>query len=100
MLGDPGAIRALARPLRHRAEELRELGDQLVGQARSASWEGMAADAMRRAVGGSAHGLRRTADLHDDAAAALERHADRVAAALEAIESALHALKKALGAVA
>jgi hypothetical protein len=98
MFGDPGAIRALARPLHERAGELRALSGRLVDQARATSWEGLAADAMRAVVGGSAGDLRRTADLHDEAAAALERHADHIAAALAAIERTLHAHKKALGA--
>ena len=99
MIGDPGAIRALARPLRRRADELHTLSDRLVDQARATSWQGVAADAMRVAVGASANGLRRTADLHDEAADALERHADHVAAALAAIEGTLHALKRVMGAV-
>jgi len=99
MIGDPGAIRALARPLRQRAEEIRDLGDRLVAQAHTTSWEGLAAEAMRSAVRHSAAGLRRTAALHDDAADALERHADHVATAQATIRAAVHALKDALGAL-
>jgi uncharacterized protein YukE len=96
MIGDPSAIRALARPLRHRADEVRALADRLVGTAQATRWEGLAAEAMRGAVRGSASGLRRTAGIHDDAADALERYADDVAAAQAVIRAALDALKKAL----
>lgn len=96
MIGDPSAIRALARPLRRRADEVRDLADRLVGAAQATRWEGIAAEAMRGAVRGSAGGLRRTADVHDDAADALERYADDVAAAQAVIRDTLHALKQAL----
>jgi uncharacterized protein YukE len=99
MIGDPGAIRALARPLRRRADEIRDLADRLVATAVATSWDGLAADAMRGAVRHSADGLRRTAALHDDAADALERHADSVGAAQAAIKRAVEALKDALGAL-
>ena len=99
MIGDPGAIRALARPLRRRADEIRDLADRLVATAAATSWDGLAADAMRGAVRRSAAGLRRTALLHEDAAEALERHAEHVGAAQAAIKAAVAALKDALGAV-
>lgn len=99
MIGDPGAIRALARPLRHRAQEIRDLADRLDRTAHRTRWDGLAAEAMRRAVRGSAGGLRHTAALHDEAGEALERHADHVAAAQAAIRTALSALKDALGAL-
>ena len=99
MIGEPGAIRALARPLRLRAEEIRELAARLTRQADATPWEGMAAEAMRGAVRRSSGALHRTADLHDEAADALERHADRVATALAVIDRALDALKDALGAL-
>lgn len=98
MIGDPSAIRALARPLRRRADEIRDLADRLVATAAATSWDGLAADAMRAAVRRSAVGLRGTATLHDDAADALERHADHVGAAQTAIRAAVTALKDALGA--
>ena len=41
-------------------------------------WEGLAADAMRARVRAQVEGLRRTADLADDAAVALDQHADEV----------------------
>lgn len=99
MFGDPAAIRALARALRRRAEELHDLADQLVDAAETAAWQGLAADAMRAATRHSAGGLRRTAALHEDAAEALERHAHRVGIVHDALERAVHALSHALGAL-
>jgi uncharacterized protein YukE len=99
MIGDPSAIRALARALTRRAEDIHDLAGRVVDQADAVPWQGLAADAMRAAVQHGAAGLRRTAGLHEDAAAALERHADQVAAAQAAIREAVHGLKRVLGAL-
>jgi hypothetical protein len=89
MYGDTTRIRALADALRERAEEIRGLADQLGIRADRVPWHGLAADAMRLHVRGRAAALRRTADLHDEAAAALDRHAhevDRLKDLIAAIE--------------
>ncbi|WP_017933342.1 WXG100-like domain-containing protein [Nocardioides sp. Iso805N] len=99
MFGDPAAIRALAHALRRRADEIHDLADQLVAAAENTAWQGLAADAMRAATRHSAGGLRHTAALHEDAAEALERHARRVGVVHDALDSAVHALSHALGAL-
>jgi hypothetical protein len=86
MLADPNVIRGLARALRGRAGEIRAQADLLLGHAGAVRWTEQAADAMRaRAVDGAGD-LRRSAALHDDAAAALERHA----AAVEHVQALIH----------
>ena len=58
-------------------------------------WEGLAADAMRARVRAQVGGLRRTAELADDAAVALDQHADevdRLKALIAAIERKAMAL--------
>lgn len=96
MLGDPAAISALARALRRRADEIRDLAAQLAQAATAVAWEGAAADAMRGAAQRTAGGLRRTAALHDDAADALDRHAHGVTVVEDALTAATHTLTKAL----
>ena len=78
MYGDTGVIRGLARRMRDQADDLRGEADTLVGQAEAVWWTGWAADAMRSRARARGSALRRTATLHDDAAQALERHADEV----------------------
>lgn len=78
MYGDTTAIRALARRLRERADEIRDLAADLATRTDAVPWTGLAADAMRAHTGVRVGGLRRTARLHDDAAEALERHAREV----------------------
>lgn len=96
MYGDPDRIRALARALRHRAEQIRAQADRLAARGDTVAWTGQAADAMRARARAGAGGLRRTAALHDDAAHALERHARAVAGTLEEIERAEHLVTGAL----
>ena len=58
-------------------------------------WQGLAADAMRARVRAQVGALRRTAELADDAAAALDQHADevdRLKALIAAIERKAMAL--------
>jgi len=88
MYADPNAIRALAGALRARAEEIRAAADQLVGDATAVRWTEQAAEAMRGRAADGASDLRRSALLHDDAAAALERHA----AAVEHVQAVIHAV--------
>lgn len=93
--GDPGAIRALAARLREQAAEVRSEAERLRGLADAVPWTGRAADAMRERARAGAAGLRRTADLHEDAAEALDRHAaevERRQAQVAAVERRFHAL--------
>jgi len=78
MYGDTSAIRHRARELRRLADEVRADADLLAGRSAAVPWQGLAAEAMRAAAGARVTGLRRAADLHDDAAAALDQHADAV----------------------
>ena len=78
MYGDTTTIRALARRLRERADEIRDLATDLTARADAVPWTGLAADAMRAHAGVRLASLLRTARLHEDAAEALERHAREV----------------------
>jgi hypothetical protein len=89
MYGDTEAIRGLARTMREQGSALRSEAAFLLTGAESVPWQGLAADAMRALVREQAASLRRTAGLSDDAARALERHADevdRLKALISAIE--------------
>ena len=78
MYGDTMVIRRLARDLREQAIDIRAEARALDGKVQSTTWTGKAADAMRT------HAARRLIDLHDsakrhdDAADALDHHADEV----------------------
>jgi hypothetical protein len=78
MYGDTEAIRSLARDLRRLGDDIRGESDRLLAAAQAVPWEGVAADAMRCLARHRAGALRRTAALHDEAAAALDDHADAV----------------------
>lgn len=78
MYGDSEAIRGLARTMRRQGTALRSQADWLLARAEAVPWEGLAAEAMRARVRAQVGGLRRTADLADDAAVALDQHADEV----------------------
>jgi hypothetical protein len=78
MYGDATAIHGLADQLRIRAGEIRDAATQLTDAVAEVAWEGLAADAMRSHTGLQLTALRHTAELHDDAADALDQHADRV----------------------
>ena len=72
--------------------------DALLARAESTPWSGLAADAMRLRARTQVAALRRTAGLHDEAATALERHADevdRIKALIAAIEHKVLALVEA-----
>lgn len=78
MYGDTEAIRALARTLRRLGDDIRWEADRLLARAEAVPWQGVAADAMRCLARYRVGELRRTAGLHDQAAAALDDHADAV----------------------
>ena len=91
MYGDTTTIRALARRLRERADEIRDLAAGLTTSAREVAWDGLAADAMRTHVETRVRALYRSACLHDDAADALDRHAHEV----DRVKDLIHQLKEA-----
>jgi methyl-accepting chemotaxis protein len=91
MYGDTTTIRALARRLRERGDEIRDLAAGLGASARDVAWDGLAADAMRTHVETRVRALYRTACLHDDAADALDRHAREV----DQVKDLLHDIKDA-----
>jgi hypothetical protein len=98
MYGDTHAIRALAGTMRGHSAAIITEADALLARAEGTAWEGLAADAMRLRVREQAASLRRTAALHDEAASALERHAervDRLKALIAAIEHQAMALVEA-----
>ena len=81
--------------MRDQGASLRSQADLLLNRAEAAPWEGFAADAMRARVRAQVGALRHTADLSDDAAVALEQHADevdRLKALIAAIEHKAMAL--------
>jgi hypothetical protein len=78
MLTDTSGIRHLARRIRERAEEIRAEGTRLRRRAEDVPWQGRSAEAMRTRLAARLTALAATADLHDDAADALERHAGAV----------------------
>lgn len=88
MYGDTGTIRALARQLHRRGQDLREAADDLLGHARTVAWAGLAADAMRELATDHARRLAACADAHEAAADALERHAREVDHVKELIAAA------------
>jgi hypothetical protein len=95
MYGDTDAIRGLARTMRGQAATLRAEAGHLLARAEAVPWEGLAADAMRARVRAQVGGLRRAAELADDAARSLVHHADevdRVKALITAIERKVMAL--------
>ena len=98
MYGDTEAIRGLARTMREQGAALRSEATTLLARAEAVPWQGLAADAMRARVQTQVPSLRRTARLSDDAAVALDRHADevdRLKALIAAIERRVMALVSA-----
>ncbi len=87
MYGDTRAIRELARTMRTEGTALRAEADALLARSEAVAWTGLAADAMRASVHAQTSALRRTATLADDAAAALDHHADEVDRLKELIAS-------------
>lgn len=95
MYGDTSAIRRLAQSMREQALDIGLEADRLVGQADNTHWTGLAAEAMRARARDRAAALRRSGGLHDDAAQALERHAeavDRLKELIAAIERRVRSL--------
>ncbi|GAA4702604.1 hypothetical protein [Nocardioides conyzicola] len=92
MLTDTTGIRQLARQLRERAEEIRAEAAFVRRRTDDVPWQGRAADAMRTQVAAQLTVLAATADLHDDAAAALDRHAGAVESVGGAVAGVLHDL--------
>jgi hypothetical protein len=95
MYGDTEAIRGLARTLRDQSAALRAEGATLLDGAETAMWQGLAAEAMRWRVREQVAALARTAGLAEEAATALEEHADevdRLKALIAAIEQRVLAL--------
>jgi hypothetical protein len=89
MLADTDSIRALAGSFRERAAELRDEAARLDTSATDVAWDGLSADAVRERAHERTAALRRTADLHEDAAEALDRHAAEVDRMLGLVGSAL-----------
>lgn len=95
MYGDTRVIRRLAGELRDRAEDIRREADRLVARTDAVGWLGQAGEALRERVRERALALRRSAGRHEDAAAALERHArevERLQQLIEEIERRVHRL--------
>ena len=95
MYGDTEAIRGLARTMRGQGDGAALRGRLAAGPRRGGALDGLAADAMRARVRAQVGALRRTAGLADDAAVALDRHADevdRLKALIAAIERKVMAL--------
>jgi len=78
MYGDTEAIRGLARTMRDQGTTLRSQAGVLLTRAEAVPWQGLAAEAMRARGRAQVGALRRAAELADDAAAALDQHADEV----------------------
>lgn len=98
MFVDTGAVRHLAATLTERAVELRETATGLHRRVADVPWHGAAADAMRTHAAGRLAALLRSADLHDDAGAALVKHADAVDAALAWLASVVDTADRAVDA--
>lgn len=99
MVGDPAQIRAVAARLRREADEVRSVGAR-VGAARGVEWRSAAAEAFRDRVTEAVHGERRTAQLLDEAAAALDAHAAGVERTLAELVRLAHATQAAAQRVA
>lgn len=81
--------------MRHQAEDIRSRADALVGRTDQVHWKGKGGDALRARARERAADLRRSAQLHDDAAQALENHAkevDELKALIKEIERKMHNL--------
>jgi uncharacterized protein YukE len=79
MVGEPEAIRAVARRLRQEAEQVRVTAGR-IGATGDVPWRSGAADAFRERVAQRAAGSRRAAQLLHDAAEAVDQHARAVEA--------------------
>jgi uncharacterized protein YukE len=100
MYGDTSTIRAFARQFRERAEEIRSEAERVDTRAAEVAWQGLAAAAMRARTEQRTAALRRTAELHDLAAGALDAHAaevDRIKSLIAAVERQARDLLAAAG---
>jgi uncharacterized protein YukE len=96
MLTDTSGIRHLARRMRERAEEIRTEGARVRRRIDDVPWQGRSAEAMRTHMAARLTTLATTADLHDDAAEALERHAGAVDAVAGLAGGLVHGLERLL----
>lgn len=90
MTGDHHTLMMLVGRLRAEAERTREVTTR-VGHAREVTWQSVAARAFRAKVDHLVLGLHRVAGELDEAAAALERHAQ----AVQAVHAAGDAIARA-----
>lgn len=93
MYGDLDAIRRRAGQLREQAVDVRALAERLVTHSDGIDWQGRAADTMRARMRDRAEQLRDSAERHDRAADALERHAGEVARLREEIDAVEHRVR-------
>jgi hypothetical protein len=94
--GDTAVVRRLAREMREQAADIHGESAALLARAEGVPWSGMAADAMRLLARDHAAGLAASARAHEDAAAALERHARDVEHAKALIAAAERRVQSAL----
>lgn len=95
MYGDTAVIRGLAVRLREQGLDLRAEARALRGRVETTDWTGRAAEAMQAAAEHRLVGLGESARTHNEAAAALEHHADqvdRLKEVIAAIERRAHRL--------
>lgn len=78
MYGDTTVIRRLARNLREQAIDIRAEARAVQGKVEATAWTGKAAEAMRARAEARLRDLQAAANRHDDAADALDHHADEV----------------------
>lgn len=88
MYGDPHALRARARELDLRADDVDRTAAGLRSRAHATQWVSSAAEAHRAHVDTSARALETAADHLRAAADELRRHADRLQEVLDAIAHA------------
>lgn len=95
MYGDTSIIRQHASNMRTRSGQIRDTAQLLGDRVGGTLWTGWASEEMRELAHRRTTSLRRAADHHDDAARALDRHADevdRIKALIADIERQFHRL--------
>ena len=97
MLTDTTGIRHLAARMHDRAQEIRAEAAHVRRRADEVPWQGRSAEAMRGQVAVRLRTLAATADLHDDAAEALLRHARAVDAVTAVVGGAVAAAVHEIG---
>ena len=88
MYGSPKALVRRARELDDRVEDLRETARSMRTRATHTAWVGLAVEAHRRSVEDAARSLERVADRLADAADALRAYAHEVVNTLALIDAA------------